>query len=191
MALARLQRAADRVGDGVGIEAAEADGVAQGDGGADGQHDGGDQGRAGQARELEDAGQHVQQAVAPEPAQALFQRPGGRRPRGRQQAGERQKAHHADAGAQAQVAALGGRIGLRDASHAEDQHQQGRAPAGQAHRLDHDVGDRRAGAAQGVGGLDVSRGVQAGIGGVIGGDGQQQAAPTTVIRPPRNRADQG
>jgi hypothetical protein len=82
-------------------------------------------------------------------------------------------------------------IGLRDASHAEDQHQQGRAPAGQAHRLDHDVGDRRAGAAQGVGGLDVGRGVQAGIGGVIGGDGQQQAAPTTVIRPPRNRADQG
>ncbi len=173
--LARLHQAVEDVADGLGIDAAHADRVAQGHGRADGQQQGGDQVGAWQAGEAEDAGQQVQQAVAPESAQALGQRPGGRTRRGGQQAGQGQQAQAADQGADPQVAAVGGRIGLGDARHAEHQHQGGGHPAGQAHRLHDDVGQGRARSAQGVGGRQAGGGVQAGIGGVVGGDRQQQA----------------
>jgi hypothetical protein len=174
-----------------GSTSAHADGEAQGDEGGDGEQHGGDDVRAGKAGEAQDAGDHVQQGVAPEAAQALFQLPDGGRRRGGQQAGQGQQAQGADD--RARRRSLRSASGSAWATRVTPNTSISRATPRPARPIDCMTMSAIAAPMppRALRGRLAGGGVQAGIGGVVGGDGQQQAAPMTVIIPPRNRAVQG
>jgi len=157
-----------------GFDPREAEAVAEGENRTHSQQQGGDDlagGNVGQGRERAQA---AQRHLAPEAAQTLGQRPGGRR-RGRgQRAGHRQQPDEGHGRPQPQMSAVQLRLGGGGAGQPQHHHHQRADTRREAQGLHPDVGQDRARGAQRIGRLRRAGGVQAGVGGVVGGEGDRQ-----------------
>ena len=179
-------------GRGVQRHAPHAGGQRQGGQAHGAQQHGGDQAGGGQVRLGQALAGDGQQDLAPHPAQALGQRPVGRRRRRGQQAHQAEHAHHAQQHAPAGAPAQGGRVALGDAQDAGDHHHRRDQPGAQAQRLQAEVGRGRAQGAHQVARRLGRGGVEARIGRVIGGEGGDQGqAHGGDHRAAQPRADSG